>query len=219
VLDVVGSAHGEVVGGAELSLIAGKGVLVLGGGTSGSYVSLPNGMISSLSDASFEMWVTWGGGNAWQRLFDFGDSSATPPEDMPATGKSYLFLTPMSPTASGSKMRAVYSLAGSSEAAETRLDATLALTPLQLAHVVLVVDATSELVTLYVDGAENAQVAFTGALSSINDVNVWLGRSQFQGDPELAGTYHEFRIYDAALTAAQVATSFAAGPDPAFLSP
>jgi hypothetical protein len=44
-------------------------------------------------------------------------------------------------------------------------------------------------------------------------VNDWLGRSQFSPDPFFNGSINEFRIYDQALSGAEVAASFAAGPD------
>jgi hypothetical protein len=44
-------------------------------------------------------------------------------------------------------------------------------------------------------------------------VNNWLGRSQYQNDEELAGTYHELRIYSRALSSAQISASYTAGPD------
>jgi hypothetical protein len=60
-------------------------------------------------------------------------------------------------------------------------------------------------------------LSFTGQLSQISDVNNWLGRSQYSNDPELNATFDEFRIYDVALTAAQIQTSATAGPDATFL--
>ena len=63
-------------------------------GTRVPLVDLPNGLVSSLKDATLEAWVTWGGGNAWQRVFDFGDSTNATPENNPGQGKTYLFLTP-----------------------------------------------------------------------------------------------------------------------------
>ena len=54
-------------------------------------------------------------------------------------------------------------------------------------------------------------------LTVIDDINSWLGRSQFGDDAELQGTYYEFRMYKGALTAEQLAFSFQAGPDPEFL--
>jgi hypothetical protein len=44
-------------------------------------------------------------------------------------------------------------------------------------------------------------------------VNDWLGRSQWSPDPFFHGTINEIRIYDAALSPAQVAGNFARGPD------
>jgi hypothetical protein len=217
VMDRVGTAHGSVQGGATLSTINGKGVVNLAGGVTGAYVDLPNRLLSTLTSATLEAWVTWGGGDPWQRIFDFGDSTDAVPEDNPANGQSYLFLTPMTDVNSGGGMRAVYSVSGGSVAAETRLEGTRAM-PTLLAQVVVVVDTGAGQLRLFVDGASAGQQAFSGALSSINDVNAWLGRSQYNADPELSGTFHDFRVYNAALTAAQIATSFGLGPDPTFLA-
>lgn len=51
----------------------------------------------------------------------------------------------------------------------------------------------------------------------INDINNWLGRSQFSADAELQGTFYEFRIYRAALSPELVAISYTGGPDAVFL--
>jgi Concanavalin A-like lectin/glucanases superfamily len=217
VTDRVGTAHGVIKGGATLSLVGGKGAVVLSGGTTGPYVDLPNKLISSLTDVTLEAWVTWGGGNAWQRIFDFGDSTNATPEDNPANGKSYLFLTPSTDTASTGVMRGVYSLTGGAVAAETRVEAATAMAQV-LAQVALVVDSKGGKLLMYMNGVSAGEQTFAGSLASINDVNAWLGRSQYNADPELTGTFHDFRIYSAALTPLQIATSFAGGPDPAFLS-
>lgn len=216
VMDRVGTAHGSLVGGATLSGAAGMGVVSLNGGTSGAYVNLPNGLVSSLTNASIEVWVSWAGGAPWQRIFDFGDSTEASPEDNPGIGRSYLFVTPMTGETPGG-VRAVYSIDGGASTAETRVEASGSL-PLRLAQLVLVVNAASSQLLLYQDGEQVGAQAFDGALGSINDVNCWLGRSQYEADPELAGVFHDFRVYGAALTAAQIAASFAGGPDPAFLA-
>jgi len=210
VLDRVGTAHGALRG-ASLSKLDGKGVVLLGGGSNGSYVDLPNGLASSLNDATFEAWVTWGGGGAWQRIFDFGDTSNATPENNPAYGKTYLCLTPQS---AAGVVRFAFSL--NANGAEQGADATAAL-PQSLTQVVAVADDTANLLKLYIDGKKAGSVAWTGTLSAINDVNVWLGRSQYDADPELSGVYHEFRVYGAALTDAEVVTTFRSGTDPAYL--
>ena len=45
---------------------------------------------------------------------------------------------------------------------------------------------------------------------SIEDINNWLGRSQFSADAFFDGTYNEFRIYDGALLDGEVLASFTA---------
>jgi hypothetical protein len=49
-------------------------------------------------------------------------------------------------------------------------------------------------------------------LSTMTNNNNWLGRSQWP-DPIFDGVINEFRIHNSALTAGQVATSFARGAD------
>ena len=217
VTDRVGTAHGTVMGGASLSQVGGKGAVALAGGAAGSYVNLPNKLVSSLTSTTLEAWITWGGGDPWQRIFDFGDSTNATPEDNPANGKTYLFLTPSTDVGDAGVMRAVYSINGGAVANETRLEASNAMVQV-LAQVALVVDSAGDTLTLYLDGESVGEQAFTGTLASINDVNSWLGRSQYNVDPEMTGTFHDFRIYKAALTPLQIATSFAGGADPAFLA-
>lgn len=211
VMDRAGTSHGTIVGDATLS----NGVVELSGGSAGPYIDLPNGIVSRLADASFEAWVTWRGGNNWQRLFDLGDSTHATPENNPANGKSYLYVTPKS--GEGFAL-AGYSVAGNSMGQELRIVTPGPLMQSVLSHVVVVADDAMNKLTLYIDGELAAEETWAGQLSAINDVNVWLGRSQYSGDHELNGVYHDFRIYDAALSPTQVATCFVAGPDPAFLA-
>jgi Concanavalin A-like lectin/glucanases superfamily len=212
VKDRVGTAHGSIPAGATLSKLDGKGVVLLGGGSNGAYVDLPNRLLSSLTNATLEGWVTWGGGAAWQRVFDFGDSTAATPENNPAAGKTYLFLTPRS---GSNTVLVAFSLGGVGQelAVAASGQAKQALT-----QFVAVVDDTGNKIQLYVDGVFASEQTWTGQLSTINDVNAWLGRSNYSADAELSGVYHEFRMYDAALNAAQVAAAFNAGTDPQFLA-
>lgn len=213
VTDRAGASHGVVVGGVMLSKLAGRGVVQLGGGFNGAYVDLPNGLVSSLSNATFEAWITWGGGTNYQRVFDFGDSDNAPPENNPKNGKTYLFASPKT----GAGVVALgYSLTGNLDGQEQNVLGAAAL-PQSVSQVVAVANATADTLTLYVNGAQAGTEAWTGALSSINDVNVWLGRSQYSGDAELTATYHEFRMYGAALSATEIATAFKAGTDPEFM--
>jgi hypothetical protein len=210
VTDSVGVAHGTLMN----TSLSDQGKLDLAGGTSDQYVDLPNQLVSTLSDATFEAWVTWSGGSGWQRIFDFGDSSVS--EGTQGTGRSYLYLTPSTPGSTG-VVRIVYRRTGSST--ETSVYAARALAIDALSHVAVVVNSQNRTLYLYLDGELEGLTSPVGSLSEINDVNNWLGRSQFTVDPELGGSLHEFRIYNAALSDVQIAASFAEGPDPAFLEP
>ncbi len=212
VTDRVGTAHGSIVG-ASLSQQSSRGVVVLTGGTTGPYVDLPNRLVSTLTSVSVEAWITWKGGPVWQRIFDFGDSTATSPENNPLAGKTYLFATPNAETLVA---LASYSHEGNEDGQQ--LEAT-AIAPLSttLSQVVVVANGAAHKLALYINGTKISEQGWTGALSKINDVNVWLGRSQYAQDPELNAVFHDFRIYGSALTDAQVATAFLGGTDPAFL--
>jgi hypothetical protein len=203
VVDSISAANGEVMNAA----LDDSGSLTLAGGTSNDHVVLQPGIVSALTNATFETWLRWDGSAAWERIFDFGQSSG-------ASGSSYIFLTPRATSSSG-HMRVAISINGSTN--ETRVEAAAALEAGALHHVAVVVDDSGDQLHLYLDGVLQSSAALTLALASIDDQGNWLGRSHYSSDPELTGTLYEMRIYAAALTAAQLSASFQLGPDPAFL--
>jgi Concanavalin A-like lectin/glucanases superfamily len=208
VTDSIGASGNGTVVGATLS---GTGTLVLAGGTSDQYVKLPSRLISGVGNsATIEAWVTWAGtGGDWQRIVDFGNSTGG--QDMQGDGRSYLFLTP---SAAGGGLRVAIT-AGAGGGDEDVVTASASL-PTTLTHVAVVIDGAAKTLALYQGGALQGTASAIRPsimLGTIDDVNNWLGRSQYQADPELAGTYHEVRIYSKALSAAQITASFTAGPD------
>jgi hypothetical protein len=206
ITDSVGKAPGKAVN----ATLSGSGTLKLAGGTSDTYVDLPNGIISSLTDATFEVWLTWNGGDPWQRIFDFGNSVQG--EDTQSGGVSYFFLAASS--AWGPHLRTAYSLSGIP--GESAVQSSSSLPVGSTEHVTVIFDDTHNQVSLYIDGAFNTGVGLDAHLSALQDVNNWLGRSQF-ADPALSATLDEFRIYGAALTADQILLSHKSGPNPSFL--
>ncbi len=225
VIDSIGGADGIVRGGATLE---GAGELALDGGSSGQYVDLPNGLISVLEDATLELWVVWNGGVAWQRVFDFGDAMAstcysggsTAPEGQPgACGRTFLNLTPATDSSSGSIARVAFLRQPGDPTTQSLLVDGPRLAVHTEVQLVVVVDDSQDELRLYVDGQLHGSEAFVDHLADVNDINNWLGRSQFSSDSDqyFGGVYRELRIYGAALGDGQVATSFAEGPDPRFL--
>jgi len=191
---------------AELDQLQRGGRLTLDG--RGSYVELPAGMISSLGNATFEVWLAWRGNESWTRIFDFGDNGGDPVD-----GVTYLFFTPAN--ASTGTPRVAYSLGGPSQ--EVVADAASPLPAraeagAQPDHLAVVMDRDAAAMRLYSAGVEVSTVTVPGDLAAINDANNWLGRSNYLVDPALSAAFIEFRIYDQALSAAQLSSSFQAGP-------
>jgi hypothetical protein len=206
--------------GIALNLaLTGTGSLTLAGGTSNQYVVLPSGILSALGDnVTIEAWLTWPGtGGAWQRVFDFGSSSAGP--GLQGTGTAFLFATPLSGT--GFLLSSfVTANGGLAEADSTGLfpiDAAMhemaVVVSTPAADAGTTADGGGPTLTLYLDGVVKGRVPTSSKVSAVPDVNNWLGRSQFTADPNLQGTYFEFRIYSAARSDAQITASTAAGPD------
>jgi len=215
--DSIGTAHGAIMGGANATMSGGSVSLTgdLGARyTSEGYVSVPANLLNPLASVTFEAWVTWrgagsSGNQTWQRIFDFGNQVTSGSE---LIGGTYIYLTPRE-TGSGFP-RAAFSANGSTN--ETRVSASNAF-PLNVqTHVAVVVDDPGNILALYVNGAPAGSVAWSGTLAAINDANSWLGRSNYGVDPEFNGILHEFRIFRAPLSAAQIGASYLAGPDPTF---
>ncbi|MBN1419605.1 MAG: hypothetical protein JXP34_12580 [Planctomycetes bacterium] len=177
----------------------------------GAYIDLPNGIISALDNsATFETWTTWDGpiGSSWQRIFDFGTSNAGENSSGGADASYYIFLTPRS----GSDTLRF----GMNNPLPSRVERVIdhsRLTTGVAHHIAIVWDGAATTARMYLDGllvAEDTAVHF--ALSTIPDVNNWLGRAQWP-DPMYDGSYDEFRIYDYPFTEEQVRGAFVLGPD------
>src|SRR5690606_19836680 len=131
----------------------------------------------------------------------------------PGTGSTYLFFTPR---ASGSGYpRVAFTDAGF--ASEVYCSGVATLSADRLHHVVVSLDATNQTLTLYIDGMLQSAKALGVSASSLDDVNSWLGRSQYGVDPQFEGSIDELRIYDIALSTPQVVFSHDFGAEPAFL--
>jgi hypothetical protein len=220
--DSVSGADGEVVNNTGNAAFS-DGQLVLGNtgqasnSDAGDYVDLPNGILTDLVDNSgeanftMEVWFTWNGAGDWQRIWDIGRSVGG--EDVSDSGDltAQFFTTPQ---AGGGGVRAAWRGEGGGEASVTRQPSA---TSGEEHHLAFVWDEANTTATMYYDGVnsgENTATAITIANDIAgNDVNNWLGRSQWGGDVLFVGSYNEFRIYDHALSADEVASNFFGGAD------
>ena len=149
---------------------------------SNDYVTLPNG-IADADDITIATWVYWDGGNNWQRLFDFGASTA-----------NYMFLTPKT----GSVMRFAIKNGGDEQRVETSQLPTG-----QWVH--LAVTLRNDAATIYVNGkavASNGSVTINPA-ELLADHN-YIGDSQFNADPPFNGRIDDFRIFNYSLSGSQI---------------
>ena len=201
--DSVGTAHGQLVNTASIS---GGGVVL--DGVSG-YVNLPNNIVTGYTSLTIEAWVTDTGSGNWARIFDFGNSNSG--EDFPigsgTSGSQYLFLTPRS---GWNTLLGNYNNSTTAQSVEW-LGTALPTNVRQ--HIVWATDGDSQMGWLYVNGVlvgSNTSMTLTPAALG-NTVNDWIGRSQFN-DPLFKGSISDFRIYNGALSALQVAVDLAAGP-------
>lgn len=237
--DSVGSITATVRGlGATFNGAA----LVLPGTTTGNqnaatvsaYLDLPNGILSSRTNASIELWVTPVASQNFQRLFDFGAASggdglgaagewtgagAATPNNVTASDEFALSLN-VGTSINAQRLygRLNYDQAG---ALNLFVDSALATTIGQRYHyVVTFASGVGTYATSgggrqswYRDGTLVATLDLPYALSAINDVNNWIGRSQFSADPLSRINIDEVRLYDHALAPAEITANFSAGPD------
>lgn len=208
----------DSVGGANATIVKGTlgaDGLRLAGGNSGQYVDLPNGLLSSLTSATIETWLTWSGASTtdhWQRIFDFGNNQGGEGKQSGAA-TSFLFLT----TSNYEGGVGAY-VNFTSTAGDTRNDRFVTTSGVlrdgQPHHVAVVFDGQRHSMQLYVDGQARADInGLGGNLSDIDDRNAWIGRSNW-GDDDLHATVREFRIYRSALSAAEVRSSYQRGSEP-----
>ena len=226
--DSVGGANGTLVNQNGNGSISGGQVNFGNSGTSNdvlanNYVDLPNN-IAKTANFTVEGWATWGGGGDWQRLFDFGTNTSG--EELPGatttgyTGTNYFLLTPRSGNDAGNGRLNNYNgeinqngsaFVNARNASNQAFDFGANSGEHMFA---LTYDSTAKTLSMYYDGSLVGQTAnVTKDITSIDQVNMWLGRSNWQGDPFYNGSINEFRIYDNALTAGQIGADAGFGPD------
>ncbi len=179
---VVGTAHGTP-SGAPAYTTGHNGFAIDLDGVD-DFVTLPAGVASS-DEITIAAWVNWDGGNAWQRVFDFGNGNG-----------EYFFLTPKS---SANTLRFGILNAGT---AEQQLNAALLPTG-AWTHVAVTLGAGTG--RLYVNGALVNTATITLKPSDIAPVVNFIGKSQWSADPLFNGRVDDFAVFNTALSATQIA--------------
>ncbi len=199
--DSVGKVNGKLQGKAKVA--GDKLVLDNTGKTSEdttlSYLSFSERILPKSGSSTIEVWFTATSDGAYSRVFDFGQR-----------GQGYVFLTPDE----GSEL-ARTAISSNDFGDETTLRSDEHLNNGKPHMVALVIDAKSKSLKLFVDGKPNggAEPLEDHTLENVKGNNHWLGRSIFDTDAGFTGSIDELRIFDTALTAAEVAAHYKAGPD------
>ena len=175
----------------------------------GGYIDLPNRMMAGLNNVTFEFWTTYNTGGTWSRLLDFGIAAAG--EDLDGTlavgtpASNYVFIT-FEP---GPR----FAITPVSNGNENQVNSGTAVAQGSGEHHFVVTYGPARTPSMYLDGNFVGSGNFVTPLSAItNDVNNWLGRSQWP-DPFYGGSFNEFRMHSTQLNALEVLASRAAGPN------
>jgi hypothetical protein len=228
--DSVGTAHGTVVdmgaptavfanGQLDLSANAGQASNAI---TEDAYVDLPNGVISTafqsgtLRAATFETWVTVATHRNWAEIYAFGTSNCGEGMSCSGSDTDYITLIPANGAGSGT----LWTVGHPAFGGDAPADANVMLPTGVQQHILSVFDHNNTTagpngtITQYLNGrlAGTTAIHPNLQLNTMVDNNNWLGRSQWP-DPLFDGSFNEFRIYDHALSATEVATSTFFGPD------
>ncbi len=200
--DGVGTTAADSSGGGNDGILRGNTKWVNGvvdgavslGGAAGDYIDLPIGrvMASLTTECTIGTWVNWTTTNrqlAWQRIFDFGQSTYV-----------NMFLTPS--IASGGAMR--FGIKTGPVAAEDQITTSAAL-PLGWHHVAVTIDNTMTTMTLYLDGeVVGSNVSLRNKLRDMgNTGSNWLGRSQYN-DPYFQGYLDDFCMFNRVLSQSEI---------------
>ncbi|MCW1925725.1 glycosyl hydrolase [Luteolibacter arcticus] len=151
------------------------------------HLRLRNNIVSGVNDVTVAARVRWNGGSNWQRIFDFGNNTS-----------QYMLMTPKS---GGNTLRFTISINGNAVGAEKILETTPLVTG-EWTHVAVTLNGDTG--TLYVNGAAvDSETTITVDPSAFNPTLNYLGKSQF-ADPYFNGLIDDFRVFNRALSAAEV---------------
>jgi hypothetical protein len=194
--DSVGHADGTLQGAAVIS-----GGQVHLDGSSGTYVNLPGGLIAGDKAVSFEFWASLGTNRNWCRVFDQGSETFVNNGRLdlyfcPHSGNGDFRLTVMDPNPTERVLRVRGNLDN-----QTNL------------YVACVLDPRTGFMGIYTNGILAISTNNLTSLDSVATNRFYLGKSLFPSDPPLNGSIDEFRIYNAALSPAQISDNFKNGPD------
>ena len=180
--------NGGTLAGGQLALAA----------AAQQYALLPAGLVDSLSNVTVTVWVNQATAVNGAHVFDFGNST-----------NRYMYLTPCN--ASGDTV--LFGITTNGSGAEQQINSSSTLSPGAWYEAAVTLSGGTGI--LYVAGAAvgtNAGITLTPS-SLGGTVSNYLGKAQFTPNPLLNGALADVRIYNAGLSAADIAAMAALGPN------
>ncbi len=204
----------DSVGGANLNLVGGAsftgGQLELpGGGARTNYASAPGitGTLASSQSVTIEAWFTLDTLQNWSKVWMFGTAGAQP-------ALSYIDYTPYTGLAGnlpkidfdsniGNELNTGGDAAGSLLSANTQY------------YVAAIYDATNNLMSFYTNGVltDSASMGGGNITQLGNTAQNFFGAAVNFNDPDMDGRINEVRIWNTALTAGDITSHNALGPN------
>lgn len=154
-----------------------------------NYVALPEGIVSSATDFTFEAMVNYTDNGVWERVFDFGNNTT-----------EYMFLT-LDPSTKQTYPRFGITTVGG-ESNEEQINSDI---PVPTGWFHIAVTIKDGVGTMYINGEQVGQNTSMNLnpTSLGTTTNNYLGKSQFS-DPNFKGDLDEVRIWSTARSQAEI---------------
>jgi hypothetical protein len=168
------------------------------------YVRVPTAAFANITDITIALWVNVATSQSWQRLVDVGINANIPQNTN--IGTKYMNLVPEGSDSTANNMLFRISRDGFDN--EQKLTAPSVATG-AWTHVTLVL-ASGGGGKLYIDGMEkDSQSSVTLRPADLGAIDyAFIGKAPFSVNPPFDGTVDEFRVYNRALSAAEVLALF-----------
>ncbi|MFC4322385.1 immunoglobulin-like domain-containing protein [Litchfieldia salsa] len=197
VVDNTGNFEGKLVNPQNAQVINGEevGVINFKGGSSSSYIEMPQGVLNGLESVTVSSLVNWNGKNEAEWIFGLGQDN-----------NKYLYATPKRNSGDRSARLGLGVTSWRDEAGANATTGALKANEWKL--VTSVVSAKDQTLRLFIDGVEVSSVSTNGyTLEQINNVNGrsgFIGKSFYTEDPYFGGMIADFEVYDGALTSSEI---------------
>ncbi len=238
-----GTTNYDLISGAP-AIVRGNGATYTGsalripGGTTGNvamsamsaYIDLPNGIISSQTSLTIEIWATPLSAPNWARIMDFGRTDLAG-DGLGAAGEYTGAASDPAPGTTASYSDIMLSAAIGTAIGQQRFEAKLNGTAVTVNSALATTAGVQHHYAItFTDGAgvngsaggrwqwyrDGDAVGFLDVnyhLASLADVNNWLGRSLWSGDSNANNDYAEVRISNVAMSRGQILANYLVGPN------